>query len=131
MNIGHSKLGKKRYAGSWWLLLARLSLPSPAVRRDGTALSGSRVLFSKDLLRCSEGHSLLPTLSESGRGFINDVSVLLLDASHLLLFFYFSLCPWFGGAVWGFVGQMWDISICFFGYRSSKSMFMEAFDLQV
>ena len=108
MNIGHSKLGKKRYVGSWWLLLARLSLPSPAVRRDETALSGSRVLFSKDLLRCSEGHSLLPTLSESGRGFINDVPVLLLDASHLLFCFLFLTLPlvWRGqfGDLWGKCG---------------------------
>lgn len=71
-------MSKKRYWGSRWICLAGQSLSSPAVRCDGTAL-GSKVLLSKDLLRYFEGHSLFPALSESNQGFINEVSVLLLE----------------------------------------------------
>lgn len=59
------------------------------------------VLLFKDLV-CPEGCSLLLTFSESSQSFINEVSVFLLDAS--LIFFPFSLCSWFGGMAWGFVG---------------------------
>lgn len=68
-------------------------MSSPAVRCDGTALGGLKALLSMDLLRCSEGHSLLPALFESSQGFIKEVSVLLLDASHKYLFYFILPLP--------------------------------------
>ena len=73
--------------------LGRQSLSSPAVRCDGTTLGGLKRLHSKDLLRCSEGHSLLLGLSESSQGFINEVFALLLDASHIYVFYFILTLP--------------------------------------
>lgn len=36
---------------------------------------------------CAEGDSLLPTSSESGQNFIDEISVFLLNAFHIFFFF--------------------------------------------
>ena len=54
---------------------------------DRTALGGSRGTLFKHSLTCSEGYSLLPSSSESGQSFRDEISMSLLDASYFFFFF--------------------------------------------
>lgn len=58
---------------------------------DRTALGGSRSTLFEDSLRCSEGYSFLPSSSESGQSFRDDISTSLLDALHFFFFFFLTL----------------------------------------
>lgn len=89
----------------------RLGLPVASVRLGSPDLPSSEmgpngswwlqgVFLFKDVLLCSEGGSLILTVSELGR--INEVSLSLLFASQVS---FFLTLPWFGGMAWDlFVG---------------------------